>query len=203
MMSDLKDEPRRTGPHGCHATAKTTGEPCKNNPGPGALVCHIHGGKAPQTRRAAARRAAEEQAWAECARLGVPVETTAADALQEELNVTFGAVRFFRARLAEWGEDALAWGDQMPGWWTVFSYEREHLVTVANVMLRADVQGRLADTAKETAGWFRVGLERILDRLGCTPEQRELLPGAVAETMAELERMLDPGDGDGPASDGN
>jgi hypothetical protein len=44
----------------CHAKSKTTGEQCKNPRVPGATVCRIHGGAAPQVKAAAARRVLEE-----------------------------------------------------------------------------------------------------------------------------------------------
>jgi hypothetical protein len=50
-----------TGPHGCHGTSKTTGEPCRNYPGPGAICCRFHGGAAPQVKAKAARRLAEAE----------------------------------------------------------------------------------------------------------------------------------------------
>ena len=110
------DDGRPIGPHGCNAMARTTGEPCKNNPGPGAVVCHMHGGKAPQVARKAAERAREDEARRACAALGLPIETDAAEALQDELNHTYGAVVWLRAKLAEWGTDALAWGEtERPG----------------------------------------------------------------------------------------
>ena len=43
----------------CTATAKSTGERCGNPPIPGANVCKIHGGAAPQVQAASARRVLE------------------------------------------------------------------------------------------------------------------------------------------------
>lgn len=43
----------------CTATAKSTGETCGNPRVPGAQVCRIHGGAAPQVKAAAARRVLE------------------------------------------------------------------------------------------------------------------------------------------------
>lgn len=56
----------------CTATARQTGERCRNRPVPGALVCRFHGGKAPQVRRAAARRLVEGEARTLLQRLGQP-----------------------------------------------------------------------------------------------------------------------------------
>jgi len=43
----------------CTAKAKSTGKRCRNPTVPGATVCRIHGGSAPQVRAAAARRILE------------------------------------------------------------------------------------------------------------------------------------------------
>ena len=67
------------------------------------------------------------------------------------------------------------------------------MVTVAKAMLAADVQRRLVDVAKRTAAEFRAVLAEVCDRLGLTPEQRELAPGAVDEA---LQRIIDEAGGD-------
>ena len=160
----MDDRPAGT-PHGCRATARTTGQPCKNNPGPGAVVCWAHGGKAPQVARKAAEHAREARARDACEALGLPVATTAADALQAELNRTHGHVLWFRGKLAELGEDAFAWGAAEPAWWQVYRDERAHLVMVCKTMLTADVQERLVAVAKETAEQFRYALTAVTDAL--------------------------------------
>jgi hypothetical protein len=194
----MDDRPRGV-PHGCRATAKTTGRPCKNNPGPGALVCHVHGGKAPQVKAKAAGRAAEAAARAACEALGVPVETTAEDALQDELNRTHGHVAWFRARIAGLDGDPFTWAEGEPAWWQVYCAEREHLVAVCKAMLAADVQGRLVSVAKETAAQFGQILTAVCDALNLTPQQRALVPAVLPRAL----RVIDAGpDGDGPDGDG-
>lgn len=49
-------------PHRCTAASSRTGQPCRNRAIAGATVCRMHGGAAPQVRRAAERRLAEAQA---------------------------------------------------------------------------------------------------------------------------------------------
>ena len=187
------DDDRATGPHGCRATAKTTGQPCKNNTGPGALVCWAHGGKAPQVARKAAERAREARARDACETLGLPVATTAADALQAELNRTHGHVLWFRARVAELGDAAFAWGDAEPAWWQIYREERGHLVIVCKTMLAADVQDRLVTVAKETAGQFHAALTGILDALHLSPAQRAMVPEVVPRVLS----LITVPDGDG------
>lgn len=48
----------------CTAKAKQTGNRCRRRPSPGATVCVVHGGRAPQVRRKAAARLALAEALA-------------------------------------------------------------------------------------------------------------------------------------------
>lgn len=76
MSDDLKDDLDLMDGH-CTATAKTTGERCKNPAIPGGTVCRIHGGAAPQVAAKAAERLSE--------RLKVPLYL-AVTRLQEQLD---------------------------------------------------------------------------------------------------------------------
>lgn len=53
----------------CTAKSKRTGNPCRNAAVTGATVCRLHGGAAPQVRRAGAVRAARLEAHAEAERM--------------------------------------------------------------------------------------------------------------------------------------
>lgn len=54
----------------CRATSKQTGERCRRNCGPGAVVCSWHGGRAPQVERVARERVVEQRARKVLADLG-------------------------------------------------------------------------------------------------------------------------------------
>lgn len=56
----------------CTATAKQTGERCRNRPAIGALVCRFHGGGAPQVKARAMERMVEAEARSMLDRLGEP-----------------------------------------------------------------------------------------------------------------------------------
>jgi hypothetical protein len=57
---DLMDGDQQRGPHGrCQATAKNSGEQCRNHCAPYSVVCRVHGGAAGQVKRKAAQEAAE------------------------------------------------------------------------------------------------------------------------------------------------
>lgn len=89
-MGDPK-EPRK-----CRATSKSTGKQCRRNALDGAVVCDLHGGKAPQVKAAAERRLQAEEARRACDRLGVAVEVDPGEALMQELWETAGNVAFYR-----------------------------------------------------------------------------------------------------------
>lgn len=72
MAEDLKDDRR------CTAKAKGSGERCKRFPVPGATVCVMHGGKAPQVQAAAAERQLEQAAEVEIRKLWVGLENATA-----------------------------------------------------------------------------------------------------------------------------
>ena len=54
----------------CTATSKQSGQRCKRRASPGALVCAMHGGAAPQVRAKAAKRLVEHEAASTLERLG-------------------------------------------------------------------------------------------------------------------------------------
>lgn len=60
----------------CSATSKRSGKRCKKSPIQGGFVCEMHGGAAPQVRRAADRRLARAAAEAALWRLGVQARTS-------------------------------------------------------------------------------------------------------------------------------
>ena len=192
----MDDEPIGTPHRRCKATAKSTGERCKRYSG-SSPTCRVHGGAARQVKRKAAERARQEKAQQACEALGVPVETDAAAALQDELNRTYGHVVWLRRKVASLGEDALAWDRTEPAWWQLYAQERDRLVTVCKVMLSADVQGRLVAVAKETAEQFHQVLSAILDALNLTEAQREMVPEVVPRVMRLL--IAQDTDGDGAA----
>lgn len=69
----------------CKALAKTTRERCRRAPAPGALVCAIHGAKAPQTAPAAKRRLELAAARSAVVTFGLRLDISPIEALLEEV----------------------------------------------------------------------------------------------------------------------
>lgn len=80
----------------CKGTAKSTGKPCQLDAMRGSMVCHKHGGSAPQVRAAAKRRLLNAQVSNQLARLDV---TPVSDPLTE-LGSLAGQVVAFKDQLA-------------------------------------------------------------------------------------------------------
>lgn len=87
----------------CTATNRQ-GQRCGRAPAPGATVCNLHGGKAPQVRAAAARRREESAAQAAVTTLGLPVDISPTEALLEEVRWTAGHVQWLRGKVQELAE---------------------------------------------------------------------------------------------------
>lgn len=96
--------PRRRQAVRCTAH-RTNGQPCGGWAVHGATVCAAHGGSAPQVQAAARERLATEAA----ARLGLPVATTASEAMQDGLDRANGLVGWLIARLQALDPADLTW----------------------------------------------------------------------------------------------
>ncbi|WP_369043499.1 hypothetical protein [Streptomyces sp. Midd1] len=77
------------------------GERCRAWALKGQTVCRSHGGKAPQNLKAGQRRIAEERALGLMETYGRKIETTASEALLDEVKWTAGHVAWLRDRVRE------------------------------------------------------------------------------------------------------
>lgn len=181
-------------PRQCTATVRATGERCKKFAIRGARVCGSHGGRAPQVKRAAAARLAEEEARRAVVTLGLPRVVGPGEALLEEVHRSAGHVAWLAEKVRELdmvtggegaGEHALVWGTtkvvdkgsgESPGvdtteearpsiWYTLYAQERDRLVKVCEAALRAGVEERRVRLA-ESQGQLVGGLvQRVLGAL--------------------------------------
>lgn len=186
-------EPMEAGPAGrahgarCLGTNRKGG-PCGNASGyktnhVGYGNCHFHGGSSPHGLQYARQLAAQESAH----RWGLPVVTTATDALSSELNRTFGRVLWLSAKVTSLNEEDL----QTTPWLDLERHERRHLADVAARMVGLDIDGRRVNLMEMLGSRLADALDRALAGAGIPVTQRakvlELLPGA-----------LDGGDGQRP-----
>ena len=186
----------------CTATAKSTGARCRRSPVAGATVCQVHGGAAPQVKAAAKERLAAQAAT----RLGLPVETSAAEALQDGLARLNGEVLWLQERVSQIPEDDLTWGvtkrkikpaaeeGGQPSV-EVEQQARKHVLwvalddaiarrsAVATEMARLGIEARQARVLELVGARLADGLERALTGAGVPLTVRarvlELLPGAL------------------------
>jgi hypothetical protein len=105
------EEYTKTGQRRCWARSKKTGGQCPRWAMKGQNICHMHGGKARQNLAKAEERLTEEKAAALVATYGRKIETTATEALLDEVQWTAGHVAWLRARVQEIETDAGADAD--------------------------------------------------------------------------------------------
>lgn len=182
------DAERRAGPHGCHGTAKGTGEPCKNYPEPGGRVCWLHGGKAPQARRKAAERVAEAEARGELERIlgDVPDLTNPLEALLQ-----------LAAQAIAWKEFLVRKVDELASWTTetgaldarVVLFERAlrqaggFCAMLARLRIDERVTAIEVAVAKQVGGEFAWYLAEILRDLDLSPAQQARVPDVVPRAL--------------------
>lgn len=139
-------------------------------------VCGRHGGKAPQVRAAAERRVAAAEAEAAVARLGLPRQVPAAQALLEEVWRTAGRVAWLEAKVNAMGEDAFfvstMFGPQPNAWEGQLRLERQHLTRVCVDAIRGGAIEAQVEVAKDIGQRVGAWLDAITRDLGLDAEQR-------------------------------
>lgn len=203
MMShptDGDDTPR------CKARTKKTGVQCKRRPVPGAAVCVMHGGAAPQVQAAAARRLAAKDAELAVVTYGLPRNVEPGIALLEEVHRTAGHVAWLGERVAEFDAAALSWGrtsvvdkgsGEFPGrdatsgavppvLLELYLRERKHLVDVCRAALASGIEERRVRLAESQGQLLAGAIRAVLDRLGLSEAQAALVPVVVPEVLRSV-----------------
>jgi len=120
-------------------------------------------------------------------RWGLPVVTTAVDALATELARTYGRVLWLAAKVTGLDEEGL----ETSPWPDLERWERRHLAELAAKMVSLDLDGRRVSLMELVGTRLLDGLDRALAGAGVPVGQRarvlELLPGALdgAEVVNE------------------
>jgi hypothetical protein len=199
MTTNPIDCTRCGQPHPRCSAHNQRGLPCMRHPRDGASVCHRHGGGAPQVVAAAERRRREREAILAVETFGLPRAVDPHEALLEELHRTAGAVQWLHAIVAGLERDDVVWGvtkqkvggddegtthEAKPNaWYALWISERKHLVDVAAACAKAGIEERRIQLA-EAQGQVLAGvIRRILDRLGLSEPQRELVSVVVPEEL--------------------
>lgn len=182
-LADSGEDPSQSG----RCTARTKRGRCKAWPVHGATVCVAHGGAAPQVKAAAQRRLAEQAAQKAAKTYGLPVEIPADQALLDELHRTVGHVMWLGALIGDMGTDGLTqWGEsgrQVSVWVDLYQRERAHLARVAKDTLGASIAERHVKLAEDQGALLAGVVNRILDALDLTVEQRKRVPQVVPAAL--------------------
>jgi len=176
----------------------------------GAKRCWRHGSKAPQVANAAAKRvkAAEAKEIMERAvvTLGLPQDIDPGKALLDEIARTYGAVLWLEGKVRELEPDQLVWGKAQHEegfndkgnvdvtthkadfnvWYRLYTEERDRLARVASLALKAGIEERRVKLAESQGELVAQAIRSILDALHLTPEQAELVPVIVPQTLRSL-----------------
>ena len=192
----------------CTARSGRTGERCKKAAIKGATVCGTHGGKAPQVKAAAKRRIEGQAAELAVVTYGLPREVAPDVALLEEVHRTAGHVAWLAEVVGQLEHGEVTWGlveetDAPPGenggggvttkhkasvnvWVKLYQDERRHLAAVCRDALAAGIAERQVRLAEQQGALLAGAVNRILDGLGLSPAQRELVSVVVPRELRAI-----------------
>lgn len=196
----------------CWARAKGTGNQCTQPAASGQNVCRFHGANARQNLAKGKERVAERKAQALVATYGLKIETTATEALLDEVQWTAGHVAWLRERVQEIEsaaltegtdrEHPLVWGitreksggedrgtteEAAPNiWLKLYQTERTHLVKVCAEAIKAGIEERRVRIAEAQGALVAQAIRAILGELQLTPEQQARVPDVVPRHLRAL-----------------
>lgn len=209
VLPEGYEEFRKDGNRRCWGRSKSSGGQCPGIAMKGQNVCYQHGGKAPQNLKAAERRITEDKARALVETYGRKIETTATEALLDEVQWTAGHVAWLRERVqqiesdVEAGtENALVWGvtkkktggqdfgtteEATPNIWIkLYQQERSHLVKVCAEAIKAGIEERRIRLAEQQGALVAQAIRAILDDLHLTADQQARVPEVVPRHLRAL-----------------
>lgn len=183
----------------CTATSKRSGERCQRFPAVGATVCSMHGGKAPQVRARAARRAAEQDVSEFLEVLGVPEPVDPAEALLELIAAKNAEVRWLRVQVKKHDAASLVWGvasheigvtaegpvdkqtfkAESNVWWKLLREAEDQLANYTSKALQAGVEAARLRLAESQADALVRVVDAVLADLMLSSEQWERVPMVV------------------------
>lgn len=178
------------GPPRCSAR-RTNGEPCKNRPMRGQAVCRKHGGAAPQSRAAAARRQVETEARAVLAELGVPAVGDPLEALLKLAGQVL-AWQSATAALVNGLEDGIRYrgangAEQLRAEISLYERAMDRAVAVLSAIARLNIDERLVAVTEKQADAMVNAINAALEAAGVDAEQAERARRAAARHLRSVE----------------
>lgn len=165
-------------------------------------VCPSHGGKARQSLNAAKLRIAEREARRVMEAYGRPIETTATEALLNEVCRTAGHVEYLSQKVSELPEHELIWGTtrikegghdagttqeaEAHMWLKLYQSERDRLVKVCEVAIRCGIEERYVRLAESQGVLVADAIKAILGDLKLSPDQQKLALNVVPLRLRQL-----------------
>jgi hypothetical protein len=164
--------------------------------------CKLHGGATSSHKTAAKAEAARKAVDT----YGLPREIDPAAALLEEVHRTAGHVAWLHEKVREIHADDLVWGvveevdkgaSEFVGvdvtkaarpsvWLDLYRAERKHLVDVTKAALAAGIAERQVRLAEQQGALIGGVIQRILDDLALTAEQRARVPEVVPRHLRSV-----------------
>ena len=193
-MTDLKEpgKPDPTSPkRQCTSKAKGSGTRCKRAPVPGAEVCVVHGGAAPQVRAKAAERLLTARIRGELAKAEITPITDPAAAYADLAGEQWAFKELARQQIEvleawhSWSEGA---GEQIKATVQVYTAALAQMQKTLADMLRIGLSAEALRAAKERPSREQAeALQRVIDGLlgglDLSAEQRARVPAALADVL--------------------
>ena len=193
-MSDLTETSAAVGTPSrrrCKARSKGSGEQCKRSPVPGAEVCVVHGGAAPQVRAKAAERLLTARIRGELAKVEIEPITDPAAAYADLAGEQWAFKELARQQIEvleawhSWSEGA---GEQIKATVQVYTAALAQMQKTLADMLRIGLSAEALRAAKERPSREQAeALQRVIDGLlgglDLSAEQRARVPAALADVL--------------------
>jgi hypothetical protein len=158
----------------CTGHSSTTGDPCRNYPIKGHLVCKFHGGGTPQVRRQAEKNLAEQAMREKLHQLNI----TPVDDPLTQLKLLAGEVLAWKEILREKVEylKDLRYGTEMGeairGEVLLFERALDRCITVLGVIAKLNIDDRLVAIEEAKVAKIVDAIDATLDHLGLPVDQR-------------------------------
>jgi hypothetical protein len=179
----------------CTATVRRTGERCRRWPTHGTTVCSSHGAAAPQVKRKAAERVAENAARAALAPYSAQCEPVA-DPLSALLQIAGEIIAFktyVGGRVAEL--DAGQWrynsavAEQVRGEIQLYERALDRCAKVLGEIARLNLDERMVRLSEQQGNLVVIAFEKLLDALGLDDDEQERALSLAPGILREVGRM--------------